>query len=181
MMIYYVANNTVEYSSGVYPVLSALLPHQNVTQETLEGQYDLVIATDTLSQSIAGYPNKLVIDTTAEVSVTVREKNELEYTADAMISKISELKTYSYELITSVADEDKQRSLSLIYPSMSAPQIIDYDIYQAWHSDVLSVYFATKTLIIACTSRTELDNIVFDTEFSTEISGKPDISLSTFV
>ena len=81
----------------------------------------------------------------------------------------------------SVADEDKQRSLSLIYPSMSAPQIIDYDIYQAWHSDVLSVYFATKTLIIACTSRTELDNIVFDTEFSTEISGKPDISLSTFV
>ena len=181
MMIYYVANNTVEYSSGVYPVLSALLPHQNITQETLEGQYDYVVATDTLSQSIAGYPNKLVIDTTAEVSVTVREKDESEYTEDSIINKISELKTYSYELITSVADENKQRSLSLLYSNMSAPQIIEYDTYQTWHIDVLSVYFTTKTSIEACTTRTELDAIVFDTEFATEISGKPDISLSDFV
>jgi len=81
----------------------------------------------------------------------------------------------------SVADENKQRSLSLIYPSMSAPQIIEYDTYQTWHTDVLSVYFTTKTSIEACTTRTELDAIVFDTEFATEISGKPDISLSDFV
>ena len=181
MMIYYVANHTNEYSSGVYAVVSAFLPHQNITQEQLEAQYDEVRSTDTLDSSIAGYPDKLVIDTTAVLDVEVREKNESEYTDDAKINKLSELQTYSYELITSVAPEDKQRSLTILYPNMTSEQQDDYNTYETWHANVLTTYFATKTSIDACTTRTELDAIVFDTEFSTEIAGKPDISLSTFI
>jgi len=57
-MIYYVSKNVYEYSSGIYSVISAILPHENLTQSGLESIYDIVISTDTLDDSIAGYPDK---------------------------------------------------------------------------------------------------------------------------
>jgi len=88
-MIYYVSNNNFnKYTPGVYTVLSAILPHENISRSTLEEQYDIVVSSDSLTDTICGYPDKLVIDTTSEVDIVVREKNELEYTIDAKITKI---------------------------------------------------------------------------------------------
>ncbi len=179
MMIYYCTNHINEYATDIYPVIAGIPPHQNISQATLESQYDEVIATDALSDSIAGYPDKLVIDVTG--TPTVREKNDSEYTKDAIVVKLAELKTYTYNLIISVAEEDKQRTLAILRPNMDAGQQTNYNVYLNWHTDVISQYFTSKTTIEAATSLTILNAIVFGTEFTTEISGKPTVTLSDYV
>jgi len=91
------------------------------------------------------------------------------------------LQTYTHDLIISVADDSKQRSLTILYSNMDSTQQTAYEIYQSWHSDVLTKYFNVKSSINLCSNRTELNNIDFDDEFTSLISTKPEITLSDFI
>jgi len=81
----------------------------------------------------------------------------------------------------SAADENKQRSLTILYNDMDTTQKTNYETYQFWHSNVLTEYFNIKSDINSCSNRTELNNIIFDNEFSTLISNKPEILLSDYI
>jgi len=175
MLAYYCANNTNEYGIGIHKIINIRIPAPNITQTSLESLYDYVVIEDSLSSDIAGYPNKLVMDSTSSDVIFIREKTADEYLTDEKSIKISELKIYTNQQIYQVADNDKQASLLV---AQSAGK--DISSYTSWHSSMIYKYFYVKNLIINSADITTLNNIDFDTEFATEISNAPVISLNDY-
>lgn len=92
MLLYYVANNTNDYGTGLHKVVNIFLPGPGVTEQSLSQQFNYVVITDSLPSNIAGYVNQLTIDTTTSTHV-VREKTESEKETDrteALLSMVRE-------------------------------------------------------------------------------------------
>lgn len=106
-MAYYCSKNTNDYGSGIHQVV-AIHPYTlKLTQQFLEEAYDFYVFKDNFPNTVSGYPNRLVIDTTGSNNV-VRVKNDSEVLEDAKIPKYEEISRRFEEILL----EGKDVSLS---------------------------------------------------------------------
>lgn len=131
-----------------------------------------------------GSPNAVVIDGTGE-ELIVRPKGDAELLFDAKEQAVMELSQSTESRILKVCDDERQRSLSILYTSMSADDKARVDVYTAWHKSMLALHYTLKAGIEAATSVADVDAVIADlnASFGDLEAAAPldDVELSSYV
>ena len=160
MLITYCSNdNSARYGANVFAVEVGLLPYEEVP-----AGYAHVVPQDVDPDSVFGCPAALVIE-----DGVVRAKGPAELLVDAIESALSVLEGTTNALIKSVADTDRQNSITIMYNNMSTTDKARAKTYFDWHKSMLARHYATKELIKAAASVEDIAALVgTGTAFSTQ-------------
>ena len=153
MKIYYCAmSSAAAYSSGALPV-SAILEYP-------DAMYDVVVEVEVEGvMGTLGCANMVVIDITGDAPA-VRAKNDEEILADRKIMVGEVLDGITRSAIYSVANMDKQNSLSLMYANMSTTDKSRAKTYFDWHKRMLSKHYELQTAITGAADMATLDALM---------------------
>lgn len=185
MKLTYYAKKIAE---GVYQV-TGLSPDTSVTAAALEAA-DVTYNTDipvvgSGLQEPYGQPDMLILVADEEGVLHLQEKTvevKLIETKSVVSDKLS---AYTSELIYGVCDEEKQRSLSLLYNNMSTVDKSKAKLYFTWHKDMLAKHNQIKQLIADATTQVELEAIEasFETEYEELMASVPydSLDLSAYI
>lgn len=166
MIITYCSNDaSKKYGDSVFAVDCGVLPYEDMTG--LGARFAHVVPQDVDENSAFGCPSDLVIDISGE-SPLVRVKAAAELLADKKSAAVAGLEATTETLIKSVADTDRQNSLSLMYNNMSTTDKGRAKTYFDWHKSMLSKHYATKALIAAATDDVALAAITGETSLVCE-------------
>jgi len=159
MKILYIGNHG-KYDVGVFEVAQIIgNPTEAQIAEHVDGNIDsyqiaVVIDVEVSGGMVTppfGVTNGVVIDNNGE-SPEVRPKNEAELLVDTKEILIHELKQRTREFIEGVCDDERQRSLSLMYNNMSTTDKGRAKLYFDWHKGMLAKHYATEGAIAAAAS-----------------------------
>jgi len=169
-MIYVSNDESKTYGESVF-VVEAIYPDAEVLLPGLQANYAHVVSADMPVDNIWGCPTALVIDTDGRIEgdpdtpvAVVRPKGAAELLVDAKASAIPGLEATTQALIKSVADTDRQNSLSLIYNNMSTTDKARAKTYFDWHKSMLAKHYVLKTAIAAAVDAEALAALVGGTE-----------------
>lgn len=167
----YVSNDTSKMYGDTVFAVEAIYPDAEVLLPTLQANYALVLSADRVADNVFGCPSAVVIDTAVEVTVTpdpiivdgvevaqepftvfvtqLRPKGAAEFLVDAKARALPGLDATTQALIKSVADTDRQNSLSLMYNNMSTTDKARAKTYFDWHKSMLAKHYELKAAIAA--------------------------------
>ena len=146
-------SSAAPYGAGVVPVSTILEAPDALYDTIVEVEVEGVLGT-------LGCANMVVIDTTGEAPV-VREKNDAEILVDRKVMVSETLDGITRNAIYSVANMDRQNSLSLMYANMSTTDKSRAKTYFDWHKRMLSKHYDLQTAIAGATTLDGL-NALFD-------------------
>ena len=172
MLITYCSNDSsAKYGSNIHAVEAAMLPYEDMTAIT--ERFAHVVPVDVDENGIFGFPNALVIDTDCrlddapDVPVTmVRPKGTQELLVDEKEAAVMRLSATTNALIKSIADTDRQNSITIMYNNMSTTDKARAKTYFDWHKNMLAKHSELKTAIAATATVEDLQTLQGADEFA---------------
>lgn len=157
MLITYCSNdNSARYGANVFAVEVGLLPYEEVP-----AGYAHVVPQDVDPDSVFGCPAALVIE-----DGVVRAKGPAELLVDEKEAAVMRLSITTNALIKSVADTDRQNSITIMYNNMSTTDKARAKTYFDWHKSMLAKHSELKTAIAATATVEDLQTLQGADEFA---------------
>lgn len=189
MNIIYCGNQT-KYGTDIFEVMH-MVQSANADLTALNEQFEIVaqktvVVEGGMVEAPFGTPHAVVIDNTdTEVGAVVRVKGIDELKVDAQEDAGGKLDAFTEEKIKSVCDSDRQKSLSLMYNTMSAENKTRAEVYFNWHQQMLQVHYAQKDAIALAADAAAVDAVVagFEEAFATLMANAPiaEVDLSSYI